>query len=310
MSDILDPREELAILLALEQLEGGDPARQAIAGSPEPDVPVREHIEIFGLLAQSLEPIAPRPELLARVMTQLTTAHPQPTIAWPPASTMLPPPEQRLVDDMTLIKTAEHPPAAPSDSRPAPRRRNRWLPLAMAAALAFCMVGLGWLAWRTNEQQTTITQLTRQLENADRSAAENRSQFETAQSRLETTRRRLEMITTTARRVYALQPVGSEAPDAGPHGLIFVCGMHQQWYMSLKNLVPPPPGQQYFLWFLDGDNQPLEGRAIELEGTTGELDARSMPYGTRAFMVTLEPAGGSARPEGQMVILGDESVAL
>ncbi|NJL08230.1 MAG: hypothetical protein HC900_08140 [Methylacidiphilales bacterium] len=180
----------------------------------------------------------------------------------------------------------------------------------MAAALGGCILGMGWLSWRLNEQQTMIAQLSQRLETADRGASEARSRVETTQTRLETARRRLDMVTTTARRVYALQPQKTETTPEAPHGVIFVCGYHQQWYMSLQNLAPPRPNQQYFLWFLDAANQPLEGRAIELEGTNAELDARSMPPGTRAFMVTLEPTGGGVRPEGEVVILGDKSVAL
>lgn len=309
MNDILDPREELAIQLALEQLAVGDPARQAIAGSPDPDVPVREYVELFGLLAQSLEPAEPRPELQARILAQIAAATLQP-LTRPPAPAVLAHPEPKLVDDMTLIKTLRRQPAEAAELGRAAARRSRWPALAMAATLGGCLVGMGWLAWQLDQHQATIAQLTQQLETTGRGAAEVRLRIEATQSRFETARRRLEMVTTTARRVYALHPREATATPEAPHGVIFVCGMHQQWYMSLQNLAPPAPGQQYFLWFLDAANQPLEGRAIELEGTNAELDARSMPYGTRAFMVTLEPTGNGGRPEGAVVILGDKPIAL
>ena len=70
MNDILDPREEQAILLALERLEALDPLA-ATAGSAEDSALVHEYVELLGLLPETLEPLAPSPDNRARLLERV-----------------------------------------------------------------------------------------------------------------------------------------------------------------------------------------------------------------------------------------------
>lgn len=189
---------------------------------------------------------------------------------------------------------------------------GRALPLAMAAGLAFALLGLGYLSGVMRQQAARLGNLEEQLEVAVRETAVLRERNE----RLEAVRERFAMITTVAQRAYPLKAMPAAdrrlapLPGGEPTGIVYVCGNHQQWYLNLQGLPPAPAGRQYNLWFLTAEGA-VGGGVLRAEADRAvEAEAPSMPPGTRGFAVTLESEGPHGEPEGPYVLLGDDAVSL
>lgn len=188
-------------------------------------------------------------------------------------------------------------------------RSTPWLAWGMAAMLAFCMLGLGYLAGEARQQQATIARLQADLQ--ERAAAGDDLDIEGLLAELATSKRRLAMVTEVAQSAYPMRTV-STTPDAKsrPEGIIYVCGQHQQWYLNVKGLEPPSPGKEYHLWFMT-DGGTIDGGTLDVEpGAQAVKEASSMPSGTHGFSITLEDVGPHEAPEGLMVLLGEQAVSL
>ena len=55
------------------------------------------------------------------------------------------------------------------------------------------------------------------------------------------------------------RPEGASGNDSArrPEGIVYVCGAHQQWYLSLRGLDPPAEGGEYHLWFMTEDGSAI-----------------------------------------------------
>lgn len=280
------------------------------------DVRGREYLELLGLLPQALEPDAPSPELKARLMTRLST-----------------PESQRELGDLTLVGTPDarqreqkvdatlHHQTSPGEAggtaalderlRPGPVRQavasprsaperplKRWV-YALAAVLGICLVGLGVLAGRVNDTQHELISLA----------------HENARMRDEylRVRDRLTMVTTVARQAYPVR-AAAKAPTVVAQdqltGTIYVCGAHQQWYLSLHGLPPAPQGMHYNFWFLTKQGA-VDGGTIKIDAErNAEMEAPSMPLGTRGFAVTLEAQDVPQQPQKPYLLVADQPVSL
>ncbi len=285
MSDIEFDQEEHEVWEALAHLDDPD----AIFTGSAPDAETRAYTELLGLLPLALEPVTPRAavrrELLARIATRGAGA----------AVVPFPGPAERAPTER----------AAP----PAYRRSFGGLQYAAAAMLTVSLLGLGYLFGKTQEQSATIARLEGDLR-ASRTQAEL-AKFSGAE--LEDLERRFKMVTEIARSAYPMHRVRDDGNAAGGEelvsGTVFVCGQHQRWYLNVRGLEPPPPEHEYHLWFVTDDGM-IDGGAVELEGDTAELDAPQMPSGTHGFALSLETAGSHAKPEGDLVLIAENSVAL
>lgn len=155
------------------------------------------------------------------------------------------------------------------------RRANRAIFL-MAAALVVCLVGMGYLYGRLSAQET-------------RQSAE-----------LETLSRRMHMVTSVARYAYRMQSVSNppaEVSQGGkPQGIVYVCGAHQQWILSLEHLAPPPPGHEYHVYFESAEGE-VDGGPLRVGADArADMEDVKLPPGTRGFSVTLEPIGVPGDP--------------
>ncbi|HEX9737008.1 MAG TPA: anti-sigma factor [Thermoanaerobaculia bacterium] len=257
-------REDEVVLEIVDALARGDAPS---AGSTLE----RETTELWALLPYELEPAPPRPEVWEEIRGRLAS------------SRVVPFPERRQ--------------AAPPP--PASARRGGWGTSAMAAALAVCLLGLGYLLAKTEQQQTAIAELAARLAAADDRLAE------TSRARAQ-----LDMITRVAQHVYPMHstPTGSQRRPIT--GKVFVCGQHQQWYLNVQGLEAPPPGYDYCLWFETAAGMVLGGTMTVRDGVA-ELSAPSMPPGTKGFAVTLEKTGSHReKPQGDVLLLGEESISL
>lgn len=269
--------EDGQILAAVEGLGGGE------AGAGE-----RRYVELLGILPYALDPVEPRPEVKERLMAAVEeAARPHPVV--------------------DIHARRPRPAEAAAAAAPVARgaRRGSWT-VALAAVAAVAVFGVAFLAGRSSEQAATIAQL-----RADIAAARGEeAALRDAQAELLEVKHNFEMITTVAQEAYPMRVVHTTDAGIAPEGIVFVCGNHQQWYLNLRGLAPPPAGREYHLWFITAAGA-RDGGVLDVEpDAPAERGAPTMPDGTRGFAVTLETAGHHDRPEGETILLGDRPVAL
>lgn len=209
-----------------------------------------------------------------------------------------PAPEQRS----RLLAALPARPAAPAPAAPAVplapvielaefarRERRAWQAVRfLAAALVVCLVGIAYLVGRSGVQLEA-----------------QRAEFDVVQ-------RRLHMVTSVARFAYRMQTVSTGTTPAAaeaPQGMVYVCGHHQQWILSLEHLPPPPPGREYHVRFHTADGE-VDGGVLRVEeDARAEKEDVQLPPGTRGFSVTLQPAQG-APGDPLLVLQSSSGVAL
>lgn len=196
---------------------------------------------------------------------------------------------------------------------PPPRAANSNTPLyLLAAGLVVCLVGLGYLYGQL------------QTQNAQNIAVQARlqTQVEQARSEAESMRTRVQMVTDVARMAYPMRQVATNGasvrtvsrPEPGevrPDGIVYVCGQHQRWYLSLSGFEPAPDGQVYHLWFKTEDGAIDAGPLKLTDDGRADVGDLSMPEGTQGFLVSLEDvAEEDGEPHGQIILKGDQPVKL
>jgi hypothetical protein len=333
--------DELAVMCVLDALspEEAAPLHEHLATCGQPHEAISAMAGPAGALASSVDPVAPPPDLRARVMAAVAStpqvapigrAVPAPIVAVPPA-------------------VAARPPVGVS---PAPVRQDRlaWIGLAAAAVLAVFL--LGWnlsLQVQLADRSRDVTaleaqvaqarqdardagaqlasleqQLTRQeadlaaaLDRADRSEAE----VATLQERVESTRAELAVarqtlaaadsnITLASQAVAAAAAPGSTlATLAGAQPGVTASGFaifppSGQGYILLDGLPPLDEGTTYQAWYLVGDAPTSAGLLQPGPGGLTVLSGLAPTTGTDTVALTVEPAGGVELPTGPVVVAG------
>lgn len=300
--------EDLTILAALESLErwsdspGGASRPDEIS---ESDTLTRLYTEVLGLMPFELDPVEPSPEVRTRLMSliQGDETQPAPELARAAASAAAAP--------AVLAAVPSQPSQTPSQEMrvqrpvqgPVPRRKRSQWPLALAATLAFALLGLSaWLYLQLGEQRQTIAQLEQQLDTerarAEQAVAEAR-RIESARLDLQ---EKFTLVTSPAVEVSPMRAVGE--PPLQPHarGILFVAADHQHWYMALDGLKPASNGQAYKLWFLADQGPVSAGSFTAQPGAPIELSSKHMPAGTKGVLVTLEEDPQAPLPTGPEIL--------
>ena len=196
---------------------------------------------------------------------------------------------------------------------PPPRAANSNVPLyLLAAGLVFCLIGLGYLYGQLQNQSSQYLDQEKQLQ----------AQMQQALSEAESLRARVQMVTDVARMAYPLQQIAAgqgavrtvgrpEPGEVRPDGIVYVCGQHKRWYLSLSGFDPAPEGKVYHLWFKTEDGA-VDAGPLDLSGDgRADVGDLSMPEGTQGFMVSLEDASDEGlEPHGQIILKGDQPVKL
>ncbi len=262
-------------------LRGGEAADPAL---------VRQYTELLGLLPYELAAEVPPTHLEQKIMARVGGTYGTGADADAGASEAV---------EAAPVVPFERPAAA----RQAPVfhsvRRN-----ARAAMLAAGLVGLGFLSATVWNQNRQIAQLKNQ---AIASVADQKETL-LVRDEMRTLRSRLDMVTTVARQAYPLRMVSRRAgAQQQPEGIVYVCGQHQRWYLSLRGLKPSAEGGEYRLWFMTEEGK-VDGGILEVRSdSSSEMEAPTMPPGTHGFMVTLEQRN---EPEGLRILLGENAVNL
>ncbi len=262
-----------------------------LPGDESSEARVRLHLETVGLLPYALDAPAPPRALRARLLS---------TVAG--EETMAVSGQARRTPSGARPAAIPRPPAPPEIVA----RRSRW-PTALAATLAIACLGLaGWLFMQLEEQRGEAARLQAQV----RQLGERRAELEAMQSQLTSLRQNVGMMTAPGVLACALRPSAPAGPVPTARGMLFVAADHQHWYLAVHGLTPAPAGQAYQLWW-EADAGMVSGGTFDAgPGAPVELSSETMPRGTRAVLVTLEPKTGSAQPRGPIVLAGSQMQQL
>lgn len=283
---LLDAPDPLAALAAeTRQAEAEEPGRaEASAG-------VRELLEAWAALPVALEPIPVSAAARQRLLAGLRAGGPERASrtfdgAAAPTSPLSPDPGERERD--------AHP-ASPRE------RAQRWL-LPLAATLVVGLFAVSAGLWsRLDEQSERIARLTRRVEQLSAEPA-----AVAVQARLDAMEQYLRVVSTPGVAVCPLRLMATQAASTTARGLLYVAPDHQHWYLALSGLPPAPEGQSYHLWFFVDDRPVSAGAFAARPGEIVRLGSDTMPEGTHAVGITLEPRKEMERPSGDPILFGDE----
>jgi hypothetical protein len=314
--------EDQTILAALEALErssdsaGGASRLDEIS---ESDTLARLYTEVLGLMPFELDPVEPSPEVRMRLMAliQGDETQPAPELARAAsavsaaAAPVAAAPAVAAVTPVSAVPVGAAAPSRPSQemrvqravqSTAARRAPSRW-PLALAAALAFLMLGLSaWLYLQVGEQRQTIAQLEEQLIAERVRIAEVEAESQRIQAASLDMRQKFELVTSHAVEVSPMRPVGEPPLQPAARGILFVKADHQHWYMALDGLQPAVNGQAYKLWFLADQGAVSAGSFTAKPGEPIQLSSEHMPAGTKGVLVTLEEDAQATAPTGPEIL--------
>ncbi len=252
---------------------------------------VREYTELLGLLPYELMPEVPPAHLKETLMARATAT-------------------QRRDESGEAAGASPVVPFEPHAAREIPSRRPVWR-FAQAAVLVAGLLSLGYLTATVRQQSQQIALLNSQ----QGSSTLGQDEVLRVRNEMRTLRNRLDMVTTVARKAYHLRTVSTARPGGTTghdpvqqaEGIVYVCGAHQQWYLSLRGLEPPVEGGEYHVWFMTEQGK-VDGGSLDVRpAAPAARAAQTMPNGTHGFLVTLEQPDA---PEGLEILLGESAINL
>jgi hypothetical protein len=248
---------------------------------------VRGYLESIGYLALANEPLALSFEVKERLLGALEA-------------------EGALEEEAGSVLI----PFAPQRSAAGEPRTGSWSawPLRLAATLALALLGLSaWQLLRLDRQEQAIARLSTQLRETEQQSvqlAELRNQLADVQDKLG-------VVTSPAVEVCSLSPVGDDPLQPQSRGTLYVAADHQHWYLKVDGLRPCPEDSAYQLWFITAGGRPVSAGTFDVRtGARLELSSETMPAGTTAVRITIEPLSGSPQPSGPSVLYGDEVMRI
>lgn len=301
--------EDTAILQALRAMDAVDSERLrdvVRTGDETGNVLLRRYTEVLGLLGYAAEP-QPAPEALkSRILTALAGD------------------ETQRIDPKT-IPMASAPSRVESRTEPAPpvpgrravrtARRPSWLAAVLALVALGLLAGLLWFSHELEAHRERLAAQEVLLAELDEILQETRSEQASAvdanRAALAEIRDRFRLVTAAGTEICPmLPPERSPQPDA--RGVLYVAADHQHWYLKAEGLEPLEASRVYQLWFVAGpEGEPVSGGTFRpAESGEIQLDSPTMPEGTTAALVTLEPPEGRDRPSGPVVLYGDEVMRI
>ena len=244
----------------------------------EMDSLVDQYTELLGLIPYGLEPMAPAMGAKNRLMESIRGNQP-------------------VARSRTEV----------ADVAPPPGWVRQVLPLA--ASISIVLLGIvGWQSFELAEQGGEIVELTERLSHVNIERTAEVAEFERNLQRMQS---QLSLVTSKGVEVCTLQPQIAEAAATGARGTLFVSSDHQHWYLRIDDLEPCPQGRAYQLWFVMADGTAVDGGILEIKHDTElEVTSDTMPAGSVAVQITLEPAGGSDSPSGPSILYGDEVMRI
>ena len=275
---------------ALEDRLAGDLLDRLNQGVlPDPDtaeesgeILLRSYLEIVGLLPYELDPVEPSPATRERLMAC-------------------------LAGDADWGNAKEREAAVAPPSMTATGGWTSWA-LPLAAGLVLALLGVaGWQRVHMERQQEEIAQLSGHLREVNLQTGE----LARYQQELVEAQAKLSVLAASGVEVCSLHPMEGRLAEAPPTATLFVAPDHQHWYLRIDGLEPSPENRAYQLWFITADGAKVSAGTFDPRpGVRTELTSTTMPGGTVAVSVTVEPLGGSAEPSGPPLLYGDEVMRI
>jgi anti-sigma-K factor RskA len=300
--------KELIALHALEALDDEGERRMLEAHLADCD-DCRAELDALRAAAASLlyttPPVAPAPELRAQILARIKS-HPQQQAQEEAGRLPASSGNGSATTTTAAASSATNSVVASNVSAPdefARRREAREVKvsrrlfvfgtLAASLAIAALLVSLLML-WQRNERlQNELAQLS---SNANQTAEE-----------LARTRADRELLAAPEARTATL--AGTKMAERARARLTFDERTGRAMLMA-ADLPPAPAGKAYQLWFIAEGKQPMPGSVFQTDASGhAEMHDIVPPEGRRAavFAVTLEPAGGTSAPTGQMYLKSSAS---
>lgn len=277
--DIFEMTEDRVVERLLDRLNAGVVPSSA-GGEDDAETMLHEYTELLGLIPYELAPMAATAAARQKLMRTIRRRQPEKVDASKPGQVV-------EISASRWLKTA----------------------LPLAASIAIVLLGVvGWQSFQMAEQASTVDQLSQRLSQVNIESTGQLAEFENHMRRMQ---EQLALVTSKGVEVCTLHPKVAEAAQTGARGTLFVAADHQHWYLRIDDLEPCPQGRAYQLWFVKADGTPVNGGILEIEhGVELEVTSDTMPDGTVAVNITLEPAGGSAAPSGPSILYGDEVMRI
>jgi hypothetical protein len=279
---------EMLAAAALDALDAadGDALAAHLAACPECQGELDELRAAAALLAYDAAPVAPSPDLRARLLARLKTTPQAPGASGAPAV---------VVPNGAPATTASGAGAPAPQSvlpfRPAARRalfgaRPPALFAALAASVALASLAVtSALLWSQNRRlQRELTRVAQNLHETQQALAAVRGERDLL----------------AAPDSHTAELAGTDAATQAHARLIYDAKTGRAILVA-AGLPPPPSGKAYQLWFI-ADGKPLPGDVFTTDATgRAELREQIPPDGRRAqaFAVTLEAQAGASAPTGQ-----------
>jgi hypothetical protein len=122
---------------------------------------------------------------------------------------------------------------------------------------------------------------------------------------------KLAVLSSSGVEVCRLHPMEERLAGTPLTATLFVAPDHQRWYLRIDGLEPSPEDRDYQLWFTTDEGAQVSAGTFEPQpGVRIELTSGTMPGGTVAVSVTLEPLGGSPEPSSPPLLYGDEVMRI
>jgi hypothetical protein len=311
----IDP-EEAAALAVLDSLGKLDTPEDTSVPEPEDEIDEvlrKLYADAVCMLAYALEPANPPAELRGALFSltvgettqeveppaaaEAPDSDPEATVFAAPAT---PSPAPAPEPAMAVGTRAPHERTAYAGRR-APSRRGR---LAFAALFVVSLGGAGlWIAYLQSELAAQGSRLA-WVEREWKGAAE------TAKSEQKELERRLALVTSPAVTVFHLRCPSGAGPGARANANVYVSADRKRWELEVQGLSSEPPGRDYQLWFVIGDEMRSGGCFSMADGEVAFLNPSVFPPGTTGILISLEPKGGSIRPTSPPILVSGEPVRL
>jgi anti-sigma-K factor RskA len=190
----------------------------------------------------------------------------------------------------------------PRASLPAPHSKIIWLgvPWALAACLAIACALLSLEQARIRNDLISLQEKEREANNALVALQQKNAQFEGELATLK------ERNTLSELKIATLK--GQIAAYKGATAVVVWDKDQKSGLLQLERLPPPGPGKDYQLWVIDPKNpQPVSAGVLSVPND-GLIRTSFHPAAhvdsAAAFAISVEKAGGAAKPEGQVILVG------
>ena len=242
-------------------------------------------LDVYAEAHAMTPPAGMRERVLGRVLAEIASAAPAPTVAAP------------ISEAPTMRVSASNPrPAETYAATPVASSRGGW---AIAASVAL-LVSLAANALLYSRWQQASTDLVA----AQNSQARFAQTSQVMERRLTSTQEQLHVLRSPQE--YKMVALAGTPAHTSAHARVLYNGASHRVYLDVQQLPALPAGKQYQLWALD-KGKPVDAGVLAATTAAGDsLQQMKDIASAQAFAMTVEPTGGSEGPTlATMTVIGN-----